>query len=72
MLIEVVSIIVTSISILVTVWALIRESKIKAEVIKLRSFLAFKKLEEFEVKYRNEFKSYCDRVERPKWKEIVQ
>lgn len=72
MLIEVVSIIVTSISILVTVWALIKESRSKEEVVKLRSFLAFKRLEEFAVKYRNEYKSYSDRVERPKWKEVVQ
>lgn len=72
MLIEVVSIIVTTISVIVTIVALVRESKAKAEVIKLRSFLAFKKLEEFEIKYRNEFKSYSERVERPRWKEIVQ
>lgn len=72
MLIEVISIIVTSISILVTVRALKRESRAKEEVVKLRSYLAFKKLEEFAVKYRNEYKDYSDRVERPKWKEVVQ
>lgn len=72
MLIEVVSVIVTSISILVTVRALIKESRAKKEVVKLRSFLAFKKLEEFAVKFRNEYKCYSGRVERAKWKEVVQ
>jgi hypothetical protein len=72
MLIEVVSIIVTFISILVTVRALIKESRAKEEIVKLRSFLTFKKLEEFAIKYRDEYKSYSDRVERPKWKEVVQ
>ena len=72
MLIEVVSVIVTSISILVTVRALIKESRAKKEVVKLRSFLAFKKFEEFAVIFRNEYKCYSGRVERAKWKEVVQ
>lgn len=29
-------------------------------------------MEDFAFKYRSEYKSYCDRVKRPKWKDVIQ
>ena len=72
MSIEVVSIVVTSISIGVTVWFGIEKKNAKAEVKKLREYLEFKKAEEFSLRYRETLTSYTKMANRPKWKEQIQ
>ena len=72
MSIEVVSIVVTSISIGVTVWFGIEKKNAKAEVKKLRDYLEFKKEEEFSSKYRETLNSYTKIATRPKWKDQIQ
>ena len=64
--------IVTIISILVTIYFGIGKHRAKAEVMKLRKYLDYKKLEDFAAKYRDTLREYCDKVERPKWNEKVQ
>lgn len=72
MSIEVISIVVTSVSIVVTVWSIIRERRALAEVKRLRRFLDFKKMEEFSLRYRDALGSYTKRVNRPKWQDDIQ
>lgn len=69
---EVISIIITCISILCTIKFGIGRKKACDEVKKYRDYFKFKKTEEFSIRYRDELKSYTKRITRPKWKEQIQ
>lgn len=72
MSIEVVSILVTSASIIVTIWFGVGKQKAKEEVMHLREYLEFKKTEEFSLRYRETLTSYTKMANRTKWKEQMQ
>lgn len=69
---EVISCIITCISIICTIKFGIGRKKASDEVKKYRDYFKFKKTEEFSIRYRDELNSYTKRITRPKWKEQIQ
>lgn len=69
---EIISDIVTLISIGVTIYFGVGRNKARNEVKKLKRFLDYKKLEEFSNVYRETLNDYCRKITRPKWKETIQ
>lgn len=72
MITDAINIIITSISILVTIWFGCGRKKARNEVKKLRNYLELKKAEEFSITYREELSTYTKMITRPKWKEQIK
>lgn len=72
MTIEGISIIITSISIIVTIWFGFGRKKARVEAKKLRDYLEFKKAEEFSISFRAGLSAYTKMITRPKWKEQIK
>lgn len=72
MIIEIISICITSISIIVTIWFGYGRKKARDEAKKLRDYLEFKKAEEFSFSFREELSAYTKMITRPKWKEQIK
>lgn len=52
-MLNIVSVIITSISIIVTIWYAKKERKVSQELQKLRGYIDFKRMEEFSLRYRD-------------------
>lgn len=69
-MINIISVIVTTLSIIVTIRYAKKEHKAIMEVQRLHGYIDFKRMEEFSFKYRDGLTAYRKRVTSAKWDEV--
>lgn len=69
-MLNIVSLIVTTISIIVTIRYAKKEHRVSEELQKLRGYIEFKRMEEFSLNYRDGLIAYRKRVTSAKWDEV--
>lgn len=69
-MLNIISVIITAISIIVTIRYARKERNVSEELQKLRGYIDFKRMEEFSLKYRDGLTAYRKRVTSANWGEV--
>lgn len=69
-MLNIISLVITTISIIVTIRYAKKERKVSEELQRLRGYIDFKRMEEFSLKFRDGLTAYRKRVTSARWNEV--